>query len=277
VAFRSPKFLDRDDTVYRQLLTLKAFTSDETSTELRLEQKGHHITVQGNRVCLKLSEDDNGQLSLYFPQDARIRASCYRSQLPKLIQRFLGIADLAAEFGIHLVLDADADCLGDVLAENDIPSVSWIAVDEQYRSGTSHGNGDEDADVLTTPSTGDSSGKDDGDIVGLRPADVVLDLIKEEDIYRQLLDTVVKRARSEGKNQSAGAGNWNLQALADALPEERPTDTAPPDLIPAFITYSVAHNNKIGAAGELYVRVLPYSLSTLSFPSPCSKRIRIGN
>jgi hypothetical protein len=193
------------------------------------------------------SEILEGQLKLYVPNHPVEQKRCYRSQLPTLLCKILGISSLEAAFPISLILSSDIETLDDVLQEQDISSVPWITKPPREDASPRI----EQRGILGTPgsSTGNLSPPTWRIANSTRaPATTTR--------YRDLLGQIISRVN--GSNHEDENGVWNLSEIQDALPGngehgqifdrdgtfgERDRD-------------QMAHDRKIGAAGELYVGII---------------------
>ena len=214
-------------------------------TSLVVNLKHRQVTVNSDRVYLH-SEILDGQLKLYVPNDHVQQKTCYRSQLPNQLRKILGIRSEGAAFPISLILSNDIEILDDVMQEQDISPVPWIT--KPPREGASPRT-----EHRGTPGTPSSI----GNLGSPRwRAASGIGTPATTSRYRDLLQHIITHVN--GSSHENEAGVWNLLEIRDALPGngehgktfdrdatfgERDRD-------------QMAHDRKIGAAGELYVGVI---------------------
>jgi hypothetical protein len=192
------------------------------------------------------SEILDGQLKLYVPNDHAQQKACYRSQLPSLLGKILGISCEGGAFPISLILSNDIEMLDDVMQEQDISPVPWIT--EPSREGASPGT-----EYGGTPGTPGSIGNLSPP--GWRTASGI-GASATTNRYRDLLGHIITRVN--GPNHEDEVGVWNLSDIRDALPGNGEHGKS----FDRDATFGerdrnhMAHDQKIGAAGELYVGVI---------------------
>ena len=192
------------------------------------------------------SEILDGQLKLYVPNDHVQQKTCYRSQLPKLLGKILGINSEGGAFPISLILSNDIDMLDDVMQEQDISPVPWIT--KPPREGASPRT-----EHRGTPGTL-------GSIGNLSPprwqTASGIGTPATTSRYRDLLGHIITHVN--GPNHEDEVGVWNLSEIRDALPGngERVKTFDRDATFGDRDRHQMAHDQKIGAAGELYVGVI---------------------
>jgi hypothetical protein len=192
------------------------------------------------------SEILDGQLKLYVPNDHVQQKTCYRSQLPNLLGKILGISSEGAAFPISLILSNDIEMLDDVMQEQDISPVPWIT--KPPREGASPGT-----EHRGTPGT-------PGSIGNLSPprwrTARAIGTPATTSRYRDLLGHII--ARVNGPSHEDEVGVWNLSEIRDALPGngEHGKNFDRDETFGERDRHQMAHDQKIGAAGELYVGVI---------------------
>ena len=203
------------------------------------------MTVKSDRVYLQ-SETLDGQLKLYVPNDPVQQKTCYRSQLPNQLCKILGISSEGGAFPISLILNSDIEMLDDVMQEQDISPVPWVTKPprEDASPRTEHGG-----TPRTTGSIGNQSPPRWRTASGIgTPATT--------NRYRDLLGHIITRVN--GSSHEDEGGVWNLSEIRDALPGNGEHDK----IFDRDATFGerdrdqMAHDRKIGAAGELYVGVI---------------------
>jgi hypothetical protein len=162
------------------------------------------------------------------------------------LRKILGISSEGGAFPISLILSNDIQILDDVMQEQDISPVPWIA--KPPREGTSprtehRGTPEAPSSIgnLVPPRWRTASG---------------IGTLATASRYRDLLQHIITHVN--GSNREDGFGVWSLLQIRDALPGngehgktfdrdatfgERDRD-------------QMVHDRKIGAAGELYVGVI---------------------
>ena len=192
------------------------------------------------------SEILDGQLKLYVPNDHAQQKACYRSQLPNLLCKILGISCEGGTFPISLILSNDIEVLDDVMHEQDISPVPWIT--KPPREGASPRT-----EYGGTPGT-------PGSIGNLSPprwrTDSDIGTSATTNRYRDLLGHIITRVN--GSNNEDELGVWNLSDIRDALPgnSEHGKNFDRDETFGERDRHQMAHDQKIGAAGELYVGVI---------------------
>jgi hypothetical protein len=188
----------------------------------------------------------DGQLKLYVPNDHVQQKTCYRSQLPNLLSKILGISSEGGAFPISLMLSNDVETLDEVMQEQDISPVPWITKPprEEASPRTDH------RDTPGTP----------GSISNLSPprwrTASSIGTPATTSRYRDLLEHIITHV--SGSSHEDEVGVWNLSEIRDALPGNGEHGMAF-DRDATFgerDRHQMAHDQKIGAAGELYVGVI---------------------
>ena len=221
---------------------MKLYTTDSISTSLVLNLKHRRVTVNSDRVYLH-SEILDGQLKLYVPNDHVQQQTCYRSQLPKLLAEILGISSEGGAFPISLILSNKIETLDALMQEQDISPVPWITKPprEEASSRPEHGS------TSGTPgSVGDPSPPRWRTANGIgTPATT--------NRYSDLLEHIITRVNRP--NHEDRVGLWNLSEIRESLPEngEHGKNFDRDATFGERDRDQMAHDQKIGAAGELYV------------------------
>jgi hypothetical protein len=160
--------------------------------------------------------------------------------------KILGISCEGGAFPISLILGNDIETLDEVMQEQDISPVPWITKPPregasprtEYR-GTSGTLGS--ISNLSPPRWPTASG------IGTSAT---------TNRYRDLLGNIITRVK--GSNHEDEVGVWNLSDIRDALPGngEHGENFDRDATFGERDRYQMAHDRKIGAAGELYVGVI---------------------
>jgi hypothetical protein len=266
--YKSVKALRGERELFEQLHCTQIYFTANMSTNLVLKLGTTPITVQSDRPALhhELSES---QLVLYVPSSQRQRESCYRSQVPVLLAHLLGVSP-TAKHDIHLILNQPPEDLDILLSELDIPHVDWIErpVAEVYDLP-------EDEIPVTPParpaenlSAFSVSGSTIRETSALRTDagnsrqssrtwvndDIQIPPNTPTRHYERLIEQVVQSAQRASHRQDLSGANTvplrNAPPIHDALGYtfDHTATFGDRDANP------MAHDTRIGAAGEAYVR-----------------------
>jgi len=204
--------------------------------------------VKSNRSFLHhaLSE---GQLDIYVPNDRQKRRACYESQLPKLLAMLMEVDHSAgATFDISGVIRINSAKIDDLLLERDIPSVSWI---EKPVFDTSESVGDDSSEDSDSSSTLEFPTRHACTVSRLSFESSAQ--VQPPPLYGDLIDQVVRSAQRANDQYRRERGLPVDDALAHA------DNHRYIDHVAAFGHRGLdqfAHDRRIGAAGEAYVRFL---------------------
>ncbi|KAF1842835.1 uncharacterized protein K460DRAFT_367777 [Cucurbitaria berberidis CBS 394.84] len=265
----------RDDhALFDRLKTALIFTTDDISTHLTLPLGTPSLSVQSDRAFIHHEEVD-GQLRIYVPAEQQQCRACYRSQMPELLTRVLGV-DASAKFNISSIVASSLRDLDDILTEQDVPSVDWIekpaidipelSEDERPRTPIPHSVFD-DSDATTivndsgylTPRA-PSRYRDESEHTPSRVD--IRDAIQPPSPaqYPRLIEQVVQIAQRAGHRREGGGG------VGVAYTPPRDGEYRYFDHVATFGNREVnefAHDRRIGAVGEAFVFEV---LSTLNLP-----------
>lgn len=266
----SPQYSNKSTQVHQLLCNAELFMCDGIWTDLVVKTAKGENRVRSDRALVKVEQTDHS-LTISVPRDLNELNSCYRTELPSQICRILGLEkDKARESlkQVYRILNDEKVTLEDIMKEEDIPSYDWFEKPEV--SATVRGPGlattlaseppetlqpatqevvvrsrqeafspQETPTTLTPPTTSQ---------VSRFGAASTLPRATTDRSYLRLLQSITRQAR---RSPEAGAGpgssdNLSLATLDDALD----------DLATEQQYFGDAHdhgNNKIGAAGELFV------------------------
>lgn len=235
------------------------------------------MRAQSDRPVLhhELSE---GQLKIYVPNDQRTREACFRSQLPRFLTTYLGLTPTAT-LAVSEILRSDPIILENILSENDIPHVDWIEQSAIELPGPSERRGPStpapavrhsdpsrtstvpapapsrsSSSILTPNLTPGRSGALNSPlhVEGVLPSTPTLPRQ-----YERLIEHVVQSAQRESYRQRPSGSN------------AAPTRETPPRISEPVYDFDheatfgdrsadeMAHDRRIGAAGELYASSAP--------------------
>ena len=277
-SFKSLKALHGDRFLFESLCQLRLYLTDDISSVLVLQQERTLLKVPSERVYVHLTVEDGG-IKLYLPRDNRQRRRCEISQMPKIFCQILGIEDPAATHSVSQILDCKRSQLQDLMEIIDISTVSWIAIPADMKSSEAEGSSLLESVSPSVPATFSPSEmpatgttlypRHTGDVDNYVPEEpavlqrsptpsaipVPLQHSSEViDNYRQLLHLVIQKARHGQSNLNAGT--FDMTALGDSLPHEDGSINPSFDNDTTFGRRELnplAHDRKIGAAGELFV------------------------
>jgi hypothetical protein len=207
---------------------------------------------------------------IFVPADAHGRRSCYRTQLPGVILTILGIKNTEALLPVNRLLNLQHETLSehDIMEEHDIPLVSWIDPPNslfERRDGSADTRASEPEHAVWTGSDTstdyptssepylehDSTQKANG--VELTRSAPLKDQVGT---YRQLLGHIMGQvSRSFTAGDTDMQTSWNVEDWLDDLPEsvDTPRTFDKTGIFGVRSENQLAHNMKIGAAGELFV------------------------
>jgi hypothetical protein len=123
---KSSKALRDDRALYEQLSMAAVFTTSQITTSLVYSRASGPLSILSDRSFIHHSVTD-GKLMIYVPADASQRKVCYRSQLPKLLATILNADDASGVLNVSKILSTDLREMDDIMVEQDIKHVGWIA------------------------------------------------------------------------------------------------------------------------------------------------------
>lgn len=291
--YKSVKALRGERGLFDLLSETKIYAAGDISTSLELGTENGPIRVQSDRLMLH-HELSDGQLKVYVPDSPNHRRTCYRSQLPHLLASILNVT-FAAAHPIFLILNCDYRDIDDILCEHDIERVDWInppvidgpSPSEDETPATPRHTGrpsepivpeTEPASAPSTPrgrlftpessvghdgSSSTTSNAGDARAVSVSPSSptpapaVPPSAALPPRQYEVLVDHVVRSAQRASYRQQ--------RPYASAAQDTPPADDTPSHDFNHTATFGnrdaneMAHDRKVGAAGEAYV----------SFQVPC--------
>lgn len=263
--------LSGETTLYDQLSELQVFTASIFTTKLILDlglgPGGDESTfeVKSDKTLNIDYEVVDGVIQLFLPEQRTNREKCYRNQLPELLSKIMDAA--GAEYRICRILDTEWQDLDQLLVELDIADVTWItkptfapiesaALETDDSASERHSLNDiiREESVATasysyrrsyTPRVRTVSVELPPPSVGLyaentpgvRTVSVEIPPPSVE-LYAELLEQVIKFA------------HWSVDD-DQTMPDHQYFDHA--ETFGDYETQRAYHNNRIGAAGELYV------------------------
>ena len=111
--------------MHRRLLKAEVFVCEKMWTELTVRQVDGIVSVRSNRAVVKLEQVD-AALHMYVPSDAGGLYSCFHTELPGELTRFLGIEDRGAAKTIYRILNDQVKDLDTIMEDEDVPDYFWI-------------------------------------------------------------------------------------------------------------------------------------------------------
>ena len=215
---------------------------------------------KSDRALIKV-EESKLDLKLYLPQNAASLWSCYRSQLLAQLMRILGIDHLGAEKQIYRLLTEEITQLQDVMVDEDIPHVSWLECPKIPAEENEHAAPATRLELTTAAAAFKTTNKHLNLTVKFpigRMSELPVEIpepTRPTAKYRQLLEKVVTQAQQIfGEKQDLDS--LSMTSVREALDEvSLPLNMHQILGIQASQATSFEACAKIGAAGELFVRV----------------------
>lgn len=209
-------------------------------------------------------------IKIFVPADTHERRTCYRTQLPGAILTILGIKDTEALLPINRLLNMQHETSSEasLMEEHDIPLVSWVTPPDTLfvRRAASPETGplESASDVWAVSESNSASSTllesdpeyertNEARAVGTARSGLAEDHVKR---YRQLLGHIIEQVTRTYTAANTGMTiTWNVNNWLDALPEsvDVPRLFGRDDVFGVRSEDQLAHDMKIGAAGELFV------------------------
>ena len=288
--FESPGADNGGLELYHRLTHAVVYESDEVTSKVSLEIDGRVLATQTTSGNLHLESDHSG-LRLYVPKDRSAREFCYFVQIPNRLGTHWSIASDAALKVIGEILNMTTGILDRVLLEAGIPEIPGLRLVDEDSSregdqtdlesinqafGPTHTRADSSSLAPTTPSISSfvatssatsaftpsrattpefqhrsvSLGRQAVSLVA--PIDTTEKVVSQTEQYvskyKRLLEHVVRA----GRKSDIPVNYVFLQVLtaAEATGSDLDTDT----IFGVRSQDAMAHDMRIGAAGELFVR-----------------------
>lgn len=252
---------ERPSATHLALQKMTVYTSDGISKSVSIKQHGRPVTIEQEAAYFHVDVQDNN-LKLYVPHNKNHQHVCLTRQLPITLLKYLGVQDQPSWGELSSIITApNLFVVDEHLHQGGIIEVEGIERSEEDRGDDS---GDESSSndgepspvrILQTPSQesfGESSvaAQSRENASAARPPTPVTPVSVESpspaervDLYRQLLDAVIRQAQS-----------------LSGLPQVGHTIVAPGSQGLALNTSLAVSSGilngkevKIGAAGELFV------------------------
>ena len=266
------------------------YQSDEVTRAVDLKLDGRVLATQTTSGNLHL-ESDNSSLRLYVPKDRKARVICYIAQIPERLVMHWAMADMAAVKVIGDVFKAPTDALDGLLLELGIPEVPDLQtfVDEESGgegdetdtedvsqiSGSTYTRANSSSFARTTPSVSSFVAKTSTtavtqsrastpevlsistslgrQIIGsAAPVNTIEEAVSQTNDYITKYKALLDRVISAGEESNFPTNFAFLQA-SNAVESDAP-DPNSDTIFGVRSQDAIAHDMKIGAAGELYVR-----------------------
>ena len=207
---------------------------------------------------------------IFVPADAHERRKCYRTQLPGDILTILGIKNTEALLPINRLLNLQHESLSerDILEEHDNPLVSWIhppnSIFEKQESSADTGASEPEQTAWTDDETSSEShtsseaSLQDNSIQEARAVKLTRNTPLKDQVgtYRQLLGHIIGQvSRSFTAGDTDMRTSWSVKDWLDDPPESvnAPRTFDKTGIFNIRGENQLAHDMKIGAAGELFV------------------------
>ncbi|KAF2464794.1 uncharacterized protein BDR25DRAFT_380700 [Lindgomyces ingoldianus] len=262
---------EEGSSVYQTLQQISVYFSDDISKTVSIVQDRKAVTIERETAYFHLVSE-NGQLNLFVPRCKGRQQICLERHLPTRLLKHLGAQNISGSEGLSSIIIASSLSVVDEFLQLDgIIEVDGIVrpiEDEGYNSDSSAGNtnltdSQSTPGYPTTPTLQPStthhtrsenscpSDPSPGELLSLGspiPSEL-------PDLYRKLLDAVIRQARDISDLPKAG-GVVTSHLSADSGLNARLALRSP---------YDGEEKFKIGAAGELFVFELLQSLSLPGF------------
>ncbi|KIX09215.1 uncharacterized protein Z518_00294 [Rhinocladiella mackenziei CBS 650.93] len=250
-ASNSPKFYNRNTSIHRLLQNAEVFVCENMWTELTLKQEHGSISLRSDRAVVKVEQSDEA-LAIYVPDDNDGLYSCFHTELPGELTKFLGIEDRGRMKTIYRILNDVERDLDTIMGDEDIPGYSWIDKPPTLPQPLQVPVAPRRRESVESDSSMSTHLSLQEDLHVDRPVTQapVWQHVARTELYKKLLREVVRQARRIG---DASTSSLSLTEIEEALNElENPLNYD--ELRRELATYGTFEENaRIGAAGELFV------------------------
>jgi len=254
--------------LHQRLREAEVYLSDNISSTVELVFKGMAIAKQSTQGRLHF-QDDGNQIRLYVPRDGRLRELSYLTDVPERIVSHFEIKDQGAAKVFGDALKCSLFILDDVLKSHGIVRVPGVEPAPQ-----------EDQPTMSVESAGNTPHTDFETRATTPSSTIVADTIPPVSSNTEALSV---RAQSVPFSRAASPGsmrrypteeviqtgvdrtNENYRVLLDHVIKSAQSNRGhvtpfsegfvPDNVFGVRSTNQLLHDMKIGAAGELYVRV----------------------
>lgn len=263
--FESLQAKDGGHELLRKLMHAIVYQTDNIVMTVGLELNGRVIEAQSTTGTLHI-EDDDSSLKLYVPKDEKDREICFFTQLPERLVSHWAISDRAAVKIIGDALTASTYALDGILREYGITELPGLrpAEDAEIGEGGKDYIGPTSRTItagvtntsakLSTPSTLSSAATAPAGLAFTQSRAIAPE--EAEDVvnrsgaseYEALLDRVIRAV------EQVDLPVHETFTSHTTDPTNSAGAAADPDILFGVRTQdAMAHDMKIGAAGELYV------------------------
>jgi hypothetical protein len=277
--FGSPRAKNDGQALYQLLLRAKVYETDSIVGILAHTLGGETVVINVSRTNIHIEESPE-DLNIYVPKDSKDQEMCYLRQLPTKLFNETMMAEI--DSNSTLAFDSTAVSVITAIFASSDEVLSSPGIDQQQNEESETVSG------MATPGGSTSSARSNSffttatssrqasyhpnvtspstQVLSSPPrsssAPVLPDTGRPHPFmpenrrveYRRLLDNIITAARNK-RGAFPSQGVFNLDALLNALPVEAAREGSNYDL-PFGVRNEnqLAHDIKVGAAGELYVR-----------------------
>ena len=121
--FESPQAECGDHELPRRLNNVTVFQSNEVTSTVSIELDGRVLAKQTTSGTIHLEDDGDSGLKIYVPNNGTAREICYNKKLPERLVTHWCITDGAAVMVIGNVLNMSIGALSVILSEHGIPEM----------------------------------------------------------------------------------------------------------------------------------------------------------
>jgi hypothetical protein len=259
--FKSRLALKGDSSLFNQLSTLRILIVEDFSTDLVLDLnfRDKQLIVEKSKRAFRIHHEfEDGQLKIFLPSHDSARKRTWRSHLPVLLSKLMDAP--GADHLVSQILSTNLCDLDDLLEELDIAEVYWITKPTIDSSQTPEASTDDnisepESEVAAEYESESLAEYESASITSVIVAPVVdvsridrrsytprmqpVELTPPPDnLYAELLDQIIRFARASviENSQVPTYRKFNHENTFGHWERQR-----------------TVHNNRVGAAGELYV------------------------
>lgn len=268
-SYHSPHYFNHQSQLHDLLLNTEVYVSDKMSTQLTIKETAGDVVVESDRALVKL-ETPEAALQIYVPSDENGLYSCFHTELPGELVRWLGIPDRAASKVVFRIINDQTKDSAIIMKDEDLAECHWLSNPPPLRRRAEIPSARHTTTDIPEPTLPDArlaysddeeatsslhGTEDEFESPPPSPAHHYLPAWQEEarrQQYKKLLKEVVRQARRASSNRRTD-GNFSLTEMEEALnnldgqPDYRAMHQS---LVGAD---DGTHKSRIGAAGELYV------------------------
>ena len=125
ISHKSSAFQQRDDELHNMLLNAEVSESSDMWTKLVVRSGDDVLEAKSDRALIQITPSPDG-LRVVAPIDEELLLSCYQTELPAFLARFLKIENGKADKQIYRILLDDRWAVDELMSMEDITAVSWL-------------------------------------------------------------------------------------------------------------------------------------------------------